>query len=50
MDTGITNIVDDKYATAASGWLQVNRQGTAEVILHIDYIYLCVYLLEFYTS
>ena len=45
MDTGITNIVDDKYATAASVWIQVNRQGTAKVILHIDlYIFVCVFI------
>ena len=55
MDTAVTNIVDDKYATASSVWLQVNRQETTEIILHIDlYIFVCVcvcvYLLEFYTS
>ena len=43
MDTGVTNIVDDKYATASSVWLQVNRQETTEIILHIDlYIFVCV--------
>jgi hypothetical protein len=45
MDTGVTDIVDDKYATASSVWLQVSRKGTAEVILHIGlYIYLCVFV------
>jgi hypothetical protein len=39
MDTEVNNIVDDKYTTASSGWLQVSRQGTAKGILHIA---LCV--------
>ena len=47
MDTGVNNIADDKYATASSPWLQVSRQWTSKVILHI---YIFVYLLEFYTS
>jgi len=29
MDTGVTNVLDDKYPTASSGWLQVSRQRTA---------------------
>jgi hypothetical protein len=31
MDVGVTNIVDDKYATGSSVWLQVSRQGTAKL-------------------
>jgi len=35
MDTGVVDIPDDKYATAASHWLQVRRQANAEVLFHI---------------
>jgi hypothetical protein len=42
MDTGVDNILDDKYATASSGWLQVNRPETAKFIHHID-IYMYIY-------
>jgi hypothetical protein len=31
-DTGVAHIRDDKYATAASGWLQVSKQGNAKLI------------------
>jgi len=31
MDTGVTNIPDDKYPTAPSGWLQVSRQETVKI-------------------
>ena len=35
MDTGVADIPDGSYATAASQWLQVCRQGNAERIFHI---------------
>jgi hypothetical protein len=35
MDTGVTNIIDDKYATASAGWLQVRRLGIAKTLFHI---------------
>ena len=38
----MNNIVDDKYPTASSGWLQVSRQGVAEGILHIV-LCVCIY-------
>jgi hypothetical protein len=51
MDTGVNNIVGDKYATASSGRLWVSRQGTAKYILHISlHTYIFVNLLEFYRS
>jgi hypothetical protein len=31
-DTGVVSIPNDKYATAASEWLQVSRQGTAKPV------------------
>jgi hypothetical protein len=33
-DTGVADIPDDSYATAASQWLQVCRKGNAESIFH----------------
>jgi hypothetical protein len=43
MDTGVANIIDDKYATASADWLQVRRLGTAEALIHVAlYIYVCV--------
>jgi len=45
MDTGVTNIVDDKYATASAPWLQVSRQLNAKNVLHIGiyiYIHACI--------
>jgi hypothetical protein len=57
MDTGVDNIVDEKYPTASSEWLQVIRRGTAKHTLQIGlyiyiyiYIYIFVYLFEFHTS
>jgi hypothetical protein len=35
MDTGVADIPDDNYATAASRWLQVRRQGIAERMFRI---------------
>ena len=35
MDVGVAHILDDRYPTAASQWLQVCRQGNAERIFHI---------------
>ena len=34
MDTGVTDIPNENYPTAASQWLKVRRQGNAEHILH----------------
>ena len=47
MDTGVTNIPNDMYPTAASGWRQVSRQGTACACVCVCvcvyiYIYTCV--------
>jgi hypothetical protein len=33
MNTGVTDIPNDNYATAASQWLKVGRQGNPEHIL-----------------
>ena len=45
MDTGVTKIVDDKYATAPSGWIQVSRKWTTKSVLHIGlYIYIYIYI------
>jgi len=55
MDTGVTNIPNDMYPTAASGWLQVSRQGLIKVYYISEsarvYMYISVYvLLKFYRS
>jgi len=43
MDTGVTNIQDDKHATASAEWIQVSRQGTSRWILNIGlFVYVCV--------
>jgi len=45
MGAGVDNIQDDKYPKAKSTWIQVSRQGTAKVILHIAlHICSCVYI------
>jgi hypothetical protein len=48
MDTGVTNIQDDKHATTAAEWIQVSRQGTSRLI-HIvgPFVYVCVYTRAF---
>ena len=42
MDTGVNNIVGDKYPTASSGWLKVSKQGTAKSLPHLVLFLLCV--------
>jgi hypothetical protein len=36
MDTGVANILDDKYAASSAEWQQVSRPETAKFILHIS--------------